>query len=249
MGVQGDPILFPTVEKPPAQKPDELLDVHRVRAEQLRLVDSWKARGRSDAVKYGPELFERDVPIGDEIEAIVEKRLHHLGAAREAVLIESAAFLHSAPALQESAQRRVAAAEAALKAAGIPAEMVALDPAPERARPAGLLRRLASWLMEPDDEDESRLEALRRTRKAAVGDLREAEREILQAHVRQQNAETTSIHLMNSERALAKELWAAYQDGVHTGLPVGAGDTGGTLRCGEPPRVEVPGWAAAGGHR
>ena len=237
--------MFPDPEARPAL--DDLLDLHRVRVEQLRMVDAWRARGRADAVKLGPDLLTKPVPISAEIAALIEKRLHQLAAARETVVIESASFLHVAPALQESAERRVSAAEAALKAAGVPADQLALDPVPaEDARPSGggLLRRLFDWLMEPDDNNGRRVEELRKLRKQALRDLRDVERQSLEAHTRHQNAEAASEQLAQAECALAKELWAAYQNGVQNGLPAGAADLSGDLDCGEMPEVEVPAWVA-----
>lgn len=218
------------------------LDVELIDIEHRDLVEGFRARGVADAVRHGDDLVSTPLPIRDEIMGTIDARLHRLGAAREAVLIETAAFLEGAPTLQQSALRRIAAAEAALAERGVAAELHALDPPPEPAR-GRLLARLLAWLMKPDDDEPAALDALRRRRKAAVDELREVERQIREAHAAHRHALRTGVHLARAEQALAKAMWAAYRDGARSALPAGAGDFGGEVDCGATPQATLPAWA------
>ena len=219
------------------------LDVEAVTTEHRELVAAYRARGVADAARHGDELVAMELPISDEIAATIDSRLHRLGAARETLMIESATFLEGAPTLQQSAQRRVTAAEAALAERGVSPELVALDPAPVPERARGFVGRVLAWVFKPDED---KLDALRRKRVAAVDDLREIERQIREAHAAHRHALRTGVHIARAEQSLAKAAWAAYRDGAQSALPAGARDFGGDVDCGELPELELPEWAMAG---
>jgi hypothetical protein len=234
-------------EEKPSNAAPAPLDVETVAAEHDKLIREFRERGIAHVQRYGDDIVSMRLPISDEIAGLIDARLHRLGAAIETVQIKSRSFLELAPTLQQSAQRRVAAAEAALVEHGVPSGMIALDPiAGDEVSHRGVIARVFAWLLKPDDNEQAAVNKLRHVRQAAVDDLREIERQIREAHAAHQHADRGGVHLARAERSLGKATWAAYKDGVQLALPAGARDFGGEVDCGEPPNIELPGWATGG---
>jgi hypothetical protein len=111
-----------------ASQPGAGLDLEKIEREHRQFLDEVRRRGGEDARRHQEDLLDRPLPIDEEARALAEARLERLGAARTAAI---ARLEQQAAHLRRQGDRlrqEIAAAVAALKAAGESAETAHLPP-------------------------------------------------------------------------------------------------------------------------
>lgn len=195
-------------------------------------------RAIDDAIRHEEDLLDQQLPMVEESEAICVARLSSLRSRSVTRQRDLCVDLERAEATTADAQVTLAAVDAALRAAGVPADQVAL---PARS-PGGLLGRLRSLLAPSEPAATVRL---RQLRAAAAADLQTSTCE--EAAVRGQLGD---LPLQTREQAcreahLAIRLVRAYRSAVFSALPPGVLASGRAFADQREPEVELPDWVPA----